>query len=567
LGQPNIIGHNLLFVSVIAVAVLSFAFDAVRLQNYSLMWIPLNISSAAIVLVIAIPALLFKRSINPSGRNQPIFNLLFAGFCMATKNYLILVGAPFFGIEDSGVPLFRFFGGFIIGIGILVLYANVVGTRIARVNSLRELQNIENELRQFREAAFEELEDENKIAARNASLSLTPQLEALMELVKNSKNLVESADRLSKFLAQEVKPFSARLSLEATKLSSSRDSAAVPKVFEEEIRIEPSRAIRVWLAFLPIPFSFFLLSTFALPNLTPLDAAVAGIVFGICLALCKVALLRAPALSISWAFTTITLVAFISAVPSFLLIAGVPSDGNEPELLPAFLIIPAWSVLASSMAYILDLWQSEAEGKLTVRIQELARENKLYEQKAWLARHGWYLVLHGVVQPALTTASIRATSSTELTPEVAKQIESDLQRALDALKQNTPAKLELAHEIHSIQELWKGICEVDVQVSSQVFDEIENRETTCQVLNEVIKEVVSNAVRHGQASSAVINIDLDSVGDVKIVAANNGLRPLGNVIESLGSRMLDAVCVDRSLLWNEDSKLTEFKATIPLDNK
>ncbi len=486
---------------------------------------------------------------------------------MATKNYLILVGAPFFGIEDSGVPLFRFFGGFIIGIGILVLYANVVGTRIARVNSLRELQNIENELRQFREAAFEELEDENKIAARNASLSLTPQLEALMELVKNSKNLVESADRLSKFLAQEVKPFSARLSLEATKLSSSRDSAAVPKVFEEEIRIEPSRAIRVWLAFLPIPFSFFLLSTFALPNLTPLDAAVAGIVFGICLALCKVALLRAPALSISWAFTTITLVAFISAVPSFLLIAGVPSDGNEPELLPAFLIIPAWSVLASSMAYILDLWQSEAEGKLTVRIQELARENKLYEQKAWLARHGWYLVLHGVVQPALTTASIRATSSTELTPEVAKQIESDLQRALDALKQNTPAKLELAHEIHSIQELWKGICEVDVQVSSQVFDEIENRETTCQVLNEVIKEVVSNAVRHGQASSAVINIDLDSVGDVKIVAANNGLRPLGNVIESLGSRMLDAVCVDRSLLWNEDSKLTEFKATIPLDNK
>jgi signal transduction histidine kinase len=298
-----------------------------------------------------------------------------------------------------------------------------------------------------------------------------------------------------------------------------------------------------------------------------MDAAVAGIVFGICLALCKVALLRAPALSISWAFTTITLVAFISAVPSFLLIAGVPSDGNEPELLPTFLIIPAWSVLASSMAYILDLWQSEAEGKLTVRIQELARENKLYEQKAWLARHGWYLVLHGVVQPALTTASIRATSSTELTPEVAKQIESDLQRALDALKQNTPAKLELAHEIHSIQELWKGICEVDVQVSSQVFDEIENRETTCQVLNEVLKEVVSNAVRHGQASNAAINIDLDSVGDIKIVAVNNGLRPLGNVIESLGSRMLDAVCVDRSLLWNEDSKLTEFKATIPLDNK
>jgi len=31
--------------------------------------------------------------------------------------------------------------------------------------------------------------------------------------------------------------------------------------------------------------------------------------------------------------------------------------------------------------------------------------------------------------------------------------------------------------------------------------------------------------------------------------------------------MLDAVCVDRSLLWNEETQLTEFRATIPVDHK
>jgi hypothetical protein len=65
----------------------------------------------------------------------------------------------------------------------------------------------------------------------------------------------------------------------------------------------------------------------------------------------------------------------------------------------------------------------------------------------------------------------------------------------------------------------------------------------------------------------MIEIGLDSFGDIKIVAANDGKKPLGNIVESLGSRMLDAVCIERSLLWNEESNYTEFIATIPLDHK
>jgi len=565
LGQPNIIGHNLLFVSVIAVAILSFAFDAVRLQNYTLMWIPLNAAGAAIVLAVAIPILLLKRSANLLGRNQPIFNLLFAGLCLAFKNVLILLLAPLFGIEDSGVPIVRFLGGFVIGVALLILFSNVVGTRIARVNSLRALRSIEIELRQFREAAFEELEDTNSIAAQNAAATLIPQLEALMKLVTNSPNLLDSADRLSKFVSEEIKPFGERLALEASILASSREVVSLDGQAKEQIKITPSKSIRVWISFLPVPFSFYLLSTFIIPSLTPMDAAVAALVFATSLGLFKLALSRAQDFSISKAFASITVVAYISSIPSYLLLSGVPSTGGVADLMPTFLIIPAWSVLASSMAYILDEWQSTTETKLTLRIQELARENKLYEQKAWLARHGWYLLLHGVVQPAVTTASIRAASAQKMTPEIAGEIQNDLQRALDALEQSSPPKIELAEGIFNIQQLWQGICDIEMDVSESVFEVTNERSTAGQVLNEVLKEVVSNAVRHGQASKAVIRIRLDINGDIAIVAANDGKKPLGNVVESLGSRMLDAVCVDRSLLWNEETQYTEFTATIPVD--
>lgn len=566
LGQPNVIGHNLLYVAIIAVAVLSFAFDAVRLKNYTFMWVPLNLAGAVIVLAVAIPILNLKRSMNEEGRNQPIFNLTFAALCMGAKNYLILLLAPAFGIEDTGIPYVRFLGGLMIGIGILVLYSNVVGTRIFRVNTLNELRSIEEELKKFRSAAFDELEDENRIAALNAAVSLAPQLENLKSLVKESKELVYYTDRVSNYIKEEIRPFGKILSFDAQQLAQVKDSGS-PTKDEEEIRIKPAAIIRIGTAFLPIPFSIYLLSTFALPTLTPVDALLASLVFIATLIICKLALTRVRELSISEAFAAVTAVAYVASIPSYLLLYGVPNIGGVPELMPTFLIIPAWSVLATSLANILDLWQATTERQLALSIKELARENKLYEQKAWLARHGWYLVLHGVVQPALTSASIRAATSDQLTPEISQQIESDLQRAMDALADNRPARVELAQGIANIQELWQGICRVELDVADSVFTVTNTQDTAAQVLNEVLKEVVSNAVRHGNASKALIRINLDSYGDISIVAANDGKKPLGNIVESLGSRMLDAVCVERSLLWNEETEYTEFTATIPINHK
>ena len=564
LGQHNVIGWPLLAVASIFIAILSFAFDAVRLKNITVLWIPANALSIALVLLVAIPVVMLKRRSNRGGQRQPLFNIVFSSLFFAFKNVSMLYIAPIFGIYDEGVPAVRFLGGIVLGFSVLVLFTNVVGSRLERESSMAKLRDTEVNLRSFREAAFEQLEEENQIAAAKAVSALTPQLEELKISVKQSQDIVSLAHKMSSFIKNELRPFSSELSNDAIKLTAG-DTSPEPRGEEEpEPKINLSRSIRVGITLLPIIVLHYLIAAFAIPAATGVDTLTASIVFACSVAVLKIALIRVPDLSLRGSFSAILAVALVAPIPSFYLLSQIPNIEGVPELLPVFYILPGWSVIASSQAYILDQRLSRIEMQLNKVVEELARENKLYEQKAWLARHGWYLLLHGVVQPAITTAAIRASNAPSITEDVKTQILSDLQRALDSLTQNKPANESLEFNISEIKSVWKGICEVDFAVTEEVYDKANSDAVISQVINEILKEVVSNAVRHGNASEVKIQMALDGPNDIEIVAINDGTKPVRDRVESVGSRMLAAICLERSLLWNSTTKKTEFKALIPI---
>jgi two-component sensor histidine kinase len=84
------------------------------------------------------------------------------------------------------------------------------------------------------------------------------------------------------------------------------------------------------------------------------------------------------------------------------------------------------------------------------------------------------------------------------------------------------------------------------------------------VLNEILKEVASNAVRHGNASKLDIKLTVASANSVRVHVANNGRKPNMDNASSVGSLMLEALCLSRSLEWNSNAKVTEFKAIVPV---
>jgi len=563
LGQHNAIGWPLLAVASIFIAILSFAFDAVRLKNLTILWVPANALSISLVLLVAIPAVVIKRRLNPTGKRQAIFNIAFASLFFAFKNVSMLYVAPIFGIYDEGVPAVRFFGGIVLGFAVIVLFTNIVGSRLERESSMAKLRETEQNLRSFREAAFEQLEEENQIAAAKTVSALSPALEELQKVVNQSEDIVSLAHKMSDFIKNELRPFSAQLSNDAMNLSTEVSPNDGATLDEPEPLISLRKSLRVGIILLPIAVLHYLIAAFAIPSATGVDMLAASLIFASVVAVIKLATFRIPDLSQRNAFIATTVIALVAPIPSFFLISQIPNLHGVPELLPVFYILPGWSVIASGQAYILDQKLSRIEYQLNYVVEELARENKLYEQKAWLARHGWYLLLHGVVQPAITTAAIRATNAPAITENVKSQIIADLQRALDSLIQGNTDNQNLEFNISEIRSVWEGICEVEFEVSQQVFDKAHSDPIINQVINEILKELVSNAVRHGNASKVQIRLTLESPLELQIVAYNDGTKPVKDRVESVGSRMLEAFCLDRSLQWNSTTKMTEFKALIP----
>jgi hypothetical protein len=114
----------------IFIVMLSFTFDAVRLGNYTWLWVPANILGAVIAVAPLLPALVIKRRRNTNGQQQPWFNIIFCSLFFGFKNLAMLYITPLFGIVEDGIPAYRFIGGLLIGFSVLALYANVVGNRL-----------------------------------------------------------------------------------------------------------------------------------------------------------------------------------------------------------------------------------------------------------------------------------------------------------------------------------------------------------------------------------------------------------------------------------------------------
>jgi hypothetical protein len=564
LGHPNAIGRGLYMLAFVFIAMLSFAFDAVRLGNYTWLWIPANILGTAIALTPLIPALVIKRRKNKTGQQQPWFNIIFCSLFFGFKNLAMLFITPIFGIIEDGIPAFRFIGGLTIGFFVLALYANVVGNRLEREVSLAKLRETETDLLAFREAAFEQLEEESREAALNTSNVLSPQLENLQKSVAESKDIITLANRMRDFIRLELRPFSQKLALEAVTLSRETQAQDTYRDYEPMVKVNISKSIRVWNSILPVPIVIYLMSSFIVPSATAMDIMYVAALNVAMMFFAKLLTLRMSSIDVIPAFVVVTCIAFISGIPGYFLLSQIPNEAGVPELLPTFLIMHGWSVIAASQAHILDLKQSMIEKQLTIVVDELARENKLYQQKTWLARHGWYLLLHGVVQPALTSASIRVGNSKVLTSEIRDHVIEDLQRALDALQQGHSQNQPIELSASEISSVWEGICEIEFTLTKEVREVAANNSVVNQVLNEILKEVISNGVRHGQATSIEVSVQFLNPNDLMVLVTNDGLKPTREKIESVGSRMLDAICLERTLNWNEATQRTEFKAVVPI---
>lgn len=563
-GQMEVWGWGFFWFTAAVISLLSYTFDAVRLNNYSPMWIPINLIAFLVALALVYVLVNIVRSRQVQQPTATALNFLITAIGMGLKNALTFILCEPFGIKDSGNVLVRFLGGTTIGIAIFIVFGNLAAARIERTRIFEDLAAKERTLVGFRENIAEMFAEEELKLRKRTSGELLPRFEALQEKIELGSTLKSFTSDLQDLLSKEVRPLSAELARDARRLSSLTPESISASSKVPPVQVSLAKMIQPIRSYILTAFSWWMVVQIALPQSTVTDSAVAALIYLVTLAVLKLILLPLKPVPTLVALIAAPIVGFLGALPSYYLLYQIPHTITQAPLIATAFVSGAWVSLIFSHSYILDLGRLAVEARLKEVVTKFTKENKLFEQKLWIAQHTWYTLLHGSVQSALTAASIRASQATVLSDSDRAAILRDLDRAIDALRNPTQKHITLEESLTELSQTWEGICDLDIALLPEVAKVINASQETSLVVNEILKEAVSNAVKHGAASKADISVQLLESGDLEVLVSNNGSRPKPNPGNGIGTTIFSTLCMSNDLSWNNQTNRTELLVVIPM---
>lgn len=206
------------------------------------------------------------------------------------------------------------------------------------------------------------------------------------------------------------------------------------------------------------------------------------------------------------------------------------------------------AVAAISIGFLLILLTSGA-GSLRTYRDDVARifqadiDREVIEsaaasrQLAQLAREA-ARILHGTVQTRLIACAVAIERAATNRDAVAFQ--SALREAQQILSEHSFTEddrdTSLTDEVQRKVSLWSGLCKVEVTTDSSVGD---IRGRAARDVGRVVEEGLSNAIRHGAATSIHISV-LSDDRCIVVTVQDYGLGPQGGA-QGLGSSLLDSV--------------------------
>jgi signal transduction histidine kinase len=175
--------------------------------------------------------------------------------------------------------------------------------------------------------------------------------------------------------------------------------------------------------------------------------------------------------------------------------------------------------------------------------------------------------LHGPTQSALLAVAARieradngtrAAAITAALPDLAAAIES-VQVLVEGIERPAPAD---AAAIRNLVRMWEGVLRVDVDVSPEAELRFATDPSAYATIVDLLAEALANAVRHGGAATAAVQVELlDRPDRLRLEVVDDG-GLLEDVEPGMGSRLLDAVSLRWSLVSHGDGT-TALTAEVP----
>lgn len=205
-------------------------------------------------------------------------------------------------------------------------------------------------------------------------------------------------------------------------------------------------------------------------------------------------------------------------------------------------------------------WQKSLDDLVLVNTQQRAVNSRL-RQQLWLGQKALAMELHGSVQATLQALALKLSRMQDVNLAEIGQVLSQVRKALSRIEnQEYLAGQEFISLLDELEELWDGTASIDWNISEQARLTLETDLGLARCVFEVIRESVTNAVKHGSATEIFIDIkQSDSALQLRIT--NDG--SVADVQrDSLGSELMDQLCLTREL--REEGKLVVLRAELAL---
>ncbi len=254
------------------------------------------------------------------------------------------------------------------------------------------------------------------------------------------------------------------------------------------------------------------------------------------------------------------LIGFSSAAVADLLV------NPEPLSNPTALLYFSVNVLGPALLFaLLAAYDLEADKNLELLKLSLSRlewETQAMRQRLWLERKRLSRFVHSELQSRLRSFAIRFQfQGSDPSEADLRRLREECEAALVFDDEQKPLSEQLVQTI----ELWRGVVECEVLIPDELMEIIEQDPYASSAIAEVIREGITNAVRHGGASH--VRVDCTLTGDIqtghalKLAITDNGQQDLVDN-SGLGMKMLSEVTSSNSL--SRDSGITTLSAELPI---
>jgi signal transduction histidine kinase len=498
---------------------------------------------ASVGLLVTVAVLLaFRATVLPSteGREPKLFltsvAYLTAGFFRGASVYV--TGAAL-GIMPPEEFVYRIIGGPLFVYGAIAMLAIFNSSRIRHEKTLTELEIEKAELDELRGGIRERIRLQRADLVKRVQNVLAPALDDVKKQFQNSP--AELSLKLRDVVETVVRPLSHDIGKGATvdeQVISNRASFAnaksrFPKRLSAGEMIVPE-------------LTTFATASIAIPGtaINFPDAAFLGSVITLLCVYLGYKLFQ-KAFSKLWVHFGVALTVSILAAFSISLVTRITLSffGLQltTPLLLQFVLSQVVLTLISFYMQLVRTQRRDAELEMAGVVSDLAILNSQLRQEVWLNRRRIASVLHGSVQSTLYASAIRLAKTDSPSDSEVAAVQADIAEAINKLESNEGSE-DFVSVLEQIRDVWDGAVEIELpRLQPDVMAQLSSNQVASACAAEVVREAVSNAVKHGKAEHVVIALESTNPHLLGITVTNDG-SPLPTEIEAgYGSSILDEV--------------------------